>query len=237
MLSHRQNSCALHGLRCTGRGEAQSRARVKFIKFLRVQITLTVSLAYSLCILVSLQLQHTKSFVCYTVFTSHCSIMAGNNGDSTGPTTNCHCSVSVHWTKWLTGKLLLALPSTVILASESHGTHDILLSDRSGSLPESCVLIRHSVKLLLALISKVLLCSRTSQNLWPRFCSLIRWNVSIHKWGQFTSWGVGLLYESYMCCTILSALTDKLLLALSSTVILGFNPCRYPLHSFQECLC
>jgi hypothetical protein len=35
----------------------------------------------------------------------------------------------------LTAKLLLALASTVILGSESHGTHDyILLSDGSGSL-------------------------------------------------------------------------------------------------------
>jgi hypothetical protein len=34
--------------------------------------------------------------------------------------------------------LLLALASTVTLGSESHGTHDhILLSDGSGSLPDS----------------------------------------------------------------------------------------------------
>jgi hypothetical protein len=36
---------------------------------------------------------------------------------------------------WLTAKLLLALASTAIMGSESHGAHDhILLSDGSGSL-------------------------------------------------------------------------------------------------------
>jgi hypothetical protein len=38
-------------------------------------------------------------------------------------------------TDWLISKLLLALASTVILGSDSHGTHDhILLPDGSGSL-------------------------------------------------------------------------------------------------------
>jgi hypothetical protein len=38
---------------------------------------------------------------------------------------------------WLTAKLLLALASTLILGSESYGTHDhIVLSDLSGSLPD-----------------------------------------------------------------------------------------------------
>jgi hypothetical protein len=41
-------------------------------------------------------------------------------------------------TDCLTAKLLLALASTVILGSESHGTHyHILLSDGSGSIQTS----------------------------------------------------------------------------------------------------
>jgi hypothetical protein len=42
----------------------------------------------------------------------------------------------------LTSKLLLTLDSTVILGSESHETHDhILLSDRSGSLQATQILV------------------------------------------------------------------------------------------------
>jgi uncharacterized membrane protein YkvI len=50
---------------------------------------------------------------------------------------------------YLTAKLLLALASTVILGSESHGTHDlILLSDGSGSLQTTDLLFIFQLKLV-----------------------------------------------------------------------------------------
>jgi hypothetical protein len=59
-------------------------------------------------------------------------------GDSSGHSlTNWLYSVSCN----LTTKLLVALASTMILGSESHGTHGhILLSDGSGSLQDGLLL-------------------------------------------------------------------------------------------------
>jgi hypothetical protein len=59
----------------------------------------------------------------------------------------------------LTAKLLLAFASIVILASESHGTHDlILLSDGSGNLQtDSPCPLTAAAKLLLALAGTVIL--------------------------------------------------------------------------------
>jgi hypothetical protein len=56
-----------------------------------------------------------------------------------GLTTMFYCLTTFPWScLCLSGKLLLALASTVILGSKFHGTHDqILLSDGSGSLQNS----------------------------------------------------------------------------------------------------
>jgi hypothetical protein len=64
----------------------------------------------------------------------------------------------------LVAKLLLALTSTVILGSQSHGPHyHILQSDNPGSLqtPSSHTLNTQSSKLLLAITSTVILGSKS----------------------------------------------------------------------------
>jgi hypothetical protein len=65
-------------------------------------------------------------------------LLSHNSGSHATPLVSCveSCPLCSVWqTYLLTAELLLALASTVILGSKSHGTHDhILLSDSSGSL-------------------------------------------------------------------------------------------------------
>jgi hypothetical protein len=110
---------------------------------------------------------------------THCLVVASNNGDSL----YCFRAQQLLFSMigdWLlttdsgpdgrSGKLLLALASTVILGSESHRTHDY---SAVSWLQETCIFCCYCVwvgsgKLLLPLASAVILCSeshRTHDNI------------------------------------------------------------------------
>jgi hypothetical protein len=101
---------------------------------------------------------------------------------------------------WL-GKLLLALTSTVILDSKSHGTHDlILLSDGSNSLQ-----IGRSGLLLLAFASTVTRGFIVLEIRDQDFYSLL--DMSVFRNGASPSTREGRIFvcRRYVCCTDVSA--------------------------------
>jgi hypothetical protein len=68
---------------------------------------------------------------------------------ATGMCLLSHCLAAIGGYSVQSSKLLVALASTVILGSESHGTHDhILLSDGSGSLKTTTLAV-HILKLVI----------------------------------------------------------------------------------------